>query len=313
MPQPLTLPTWVLLNPGSLIPASEVDTLLGALVEDFEQPLGHYVPTDISKLRAKFAQCVVLEDTDFAVTVERLRSQNVQSTLGTLFEATRDTSQGHAEERASPRITTYTLKQHDMIFKEVKKRHSPEVHDMIEKAPRRNKGAVFMVVGIKVSDKTQVKSTEKVDRSFHVQAGVPVNDIVLASTGVPLPVTADVSAGFGKGSGSKLESTLTTVGGRIFAIQYRLVRRHRKWFDFAMPKAELHTMDYHTVNVGKGLFSGDDVAKKELDEDGEEDEGADDEESDEENIVDDDELELGDVGFTAALKEDAAQAKLVIL
>lgn len=255
----LNRPTWVLLSPNENLPAvSEVSALLGSIVQDFERPLGAYEPEDVGNILATFPDCLLIEDEAFSLAVGKVAEGGAKARIGDLFDFSFRNQRTGEQARESQHVVTYRLRQHKKLFKAVRALHEPALLELIRDAPPRNRGAVFMVVGLKVA--VNMKSTDKmsVKRETTLKTGLPVNETLLAQTGIVSPVDLNVSFGVESKKEKHVATTVVASGERIFALQYRLIRKNRDWWDFVRPKRLLHADvgDYHTVDQEQGMYSG---------------------------------------------------------
>ena len=268
MASPLENPTWVLLPPGNLPPASQVPKLLGAIVADFEAPTLQFQPHDVETIRGRFESVLMTGSKDFDTALGGGISDDVILHLGELLSTEYKTELSNKRALKSKFIITWTLVQAKAIFDAIKSSHENEILEMIKTNPKRHKGAVYMVVGIKVCLDAETEAEAFTSRQTGGDLGVPINSIIAAATGMILPV--NVSAGIGVHHGIDLNHRTSQVvcGARIFAIQYRIIMTNQSWRSWPKRRPiQAQYGDFKTVPKGKGFYQGEDG------EEGEEEEG----------------------------------------
>jgi len=92
--------------------------------------------------------------------------------------------------------------------------------------------AVYLIVGVLIWDSANVTESESTSHSHTVGGSIPVDTIVtgaLGSQGIVIPTgdlgIGDISAERGKGDSHQFEQTGKSEGKRIFAVQYRVIKR----------------------------------------------------------------------------------------
>lgn len=305
MPKGIRGPTWALLPPSNLPNEGERTTLLGSIVADFEHPLARYVPENASKIVPQKLLCKPTEDTNFKVALTNARGQGAHARLGDILQASFRKDVNNETHLTTTIVQTYELKRQDQIFELLKRRFKKEILAMIEKVPSRNKGAVFMIVAIKTCADAQISSQESKDVKTSADVNIPTTALVMATTGAPMATNIDIGAGISGNEKTTAEENQIAKGARIFAIQYRVIKRQSVWIHTKRPK-DIDMGDYF-VPKGNSMF-GD-----EKDDDGE---GAEDQEDQEiveeflelEGEEDEDEadpIQMGDLQHTWALSSSA--------
>jgi hypothetical protein len=305
MPKSIGGPTWALLPPSNLPSEGERRTLLGSIVADFEHPLAQYVPENASKVVPQKLLCKPTEDTNFKVALTNARGQGAHARLGDILQASLRKDVNNEMHLSTTIVQTYELKQQDQIFELLKKRFKNEILGMIDRAPSRNKGSVFMIVAIKTCANAQISSQGSKDVKTSIDANMPTTALVMATTGAPMATNLDIGAGISGNETSTAEESQVAKGARIFAIQYRVIKRQSVWIHTKRPR-DIDMGDY-LVPKGNSMF-GD-----EKDKEGERAEDQEDQESieelleleDEEDEDEADPIQLGDLQHTWALGSSA--------
>jgi hypothetical protein len=123
---------------------------------------------------------------------------------------------------------TYSLKRQDTIFSGLKQQYGEEILKLVDNAPKRNKGAVFMVVGIKVCVDAEISSQNSKERQASGRGTAPVNEALVAQ-GVPPVVDLDLEAEVSAGDKGTSDGSQIAKGPRIFAVQYRVIKKKSDW------------------------------------------------------------------------------------
>ena len=294
MSKGIEAPTWALLSPSSLPDDSERANLLGSIVADFEHPLDNYIPDDICDILPHNAQAQPTEDTNFKVTLLSASGGKAAARLGDILKISLERDVKDELHLTSTKVRTYILKQQLKIFALLKKTFSGEILNMIDQAPSRNNGAVFMVVGIKTCFDAEISSQTAEERERTSRAALSGTSMLAEEINIP-PMTAGelgtVVSNRGRGNA---DGTQVARGSRIFAIQYRLIKRRSAWFQTVRPKIADFDFGDHFLPEGNAMFGNSE------DEGEQEDDGDDSDEDDEGDEYDP--IQLGDLRHTWSLE-----------
>jgi hypothetical protein len=300
MPKGIEGPTWALLPPSNLPDDDERATLLGSIVGDFERPLGKYVPENVSNIIPPNLLGKPTEDTNFKVVLTRAHGQGAHRRLADILQATFSKDAKDEAHLATTIVQTYELKRQDHIFGVLKRMFMDEILSMIDEAPSRNRGAVFMVVAIKTCIDAKICSRSSKDEKASAGATVLATTIAMANTNTAVVPNIDVEGNMSCTQNITAEDAHIAKGARIFAIQYRLIKRESLWLRTVMPRKPNFSMGEYFSPKGSTMFGSE--------KDGEA-EGTDDEErledfhdlelqEDEDDV---DPIQLGDLQHTWAL------------
>jgi hypothetical protein len=131
---------------------------------------------------------------------------------------------------ASILVKTYAVKQTDKALKLLKKDYKQAVTETINGAPKRNKSAVFQIVALKTCRDAEILSKGSKNKSKSADIKPPVKEIVTAAAhGVPSPINPDVEVNLKDMKKATRDGSQVAKGERIFAVQYRLVRKRSAW------------------------------------------------------------------------------------
>ncbi|KAH0564777.1 hypothetical protein GP486_001834 [Trichoglossum hirsutum] len=286
-------PTWAILSPSNLPDAGEWTTLLGSIVADFEHPLDYYIPDDIRRILPRNTQSTPTEDTNFKVALLRASGRGASARLGNILRASFKRDIRDEIHLISTNVQTYTLKQQLKVFALLKKKFRKEILDMIDRAPSRIPNTVFMVVGIKTCLDAKISSQNAKQEEIAIKSALPATSILTKGIGTP-PVT-DIDLGGAASSTKKgnADDSQVAKGARIFALQYRLIKRETVWLQSVRPKRTEFDLGDNFVPGENAMFGGEEDEGEEGD-----DSDIDDEDDDEEE----DPIQLGDLQHTWSLK-----------
>jgi hypothetical protein len=259
MASPLDKPTWVLLPPSELPPASRVPFYLASIASDFERPHAGYLPEKFAEkqeLLSATAETWSTVDTSFASVLYDNRHREIYVHLSQVFSEVFDSRVQNIQVRKASRVATYILEHQDTIFDLIQKKYQKEIVKRL-KAPHNKSRSLYMVVGI--------KTCFRADQCF---VNAPQN-VVSGSVAVPAALAANVNEADGAGGrpiadfGGEFSSLgaqafqARAEGERIFAVQYRLVKMASEWKSILArqpPKSRIDTL--LTLPRGKGMMSG---------------------------------------------------------
>jgi len=287
-------PTWALLPPSKLLPGAIALELLGRVVADIENPTDHYAPQNIEYFDRLLPKTLEAEQTSVDAVLRGATSSHVQIRLTQLFNSVFGIEQSQERRLTTQLVITRFLRDHPIVFKTLNSNdeYRREILDMMALNPYDKKTA-YMVVGVKTCLDMKVSDVQKVNSRRGVGVELPV-DAALALTGIPLPLTGaslDIRAEAEHLKHKDLLSSFTTVGERIFAIQYRQIKRHRDWLKWTAPSA-LKYGDLEPVSNDVGFFGEE---GEDDDDDDDDDDNVDNETcaaSDADDVPDDDALEI---------------------
>lgn len=285
MSKGLAGPTWALLFPTNL-PDASARTILGAIIPDYEHPVQNTIPDDASKIIPEDWFAKPTEDENFKVAMTKCTSESARTRLGDILTLCFSKDKTNELHLASTLVKTYAVKQTDKTFKLLKKDYKDGILEMIDNAPKRNNGAVFQIVALKTCTDAEISSKGSEDKSKIADIKPPIKEIVTAAGhGVPPPINPDVEVNLKDTEKTTRDGSQVAKGERIFAVQYRLVRKRSAWrrpFQAKLPD-DFEGGDYFVPKT-EAMFEGD--------EDAEEDEEVEEEE---------DPVELGDFEHTWGL------------
>ncbi|MCJ1399718.1 hypothetical protein MMC11_002920 [Xylographa trunciseda] len=285
-------PTWALLSPSSLPSAEEVHKILGAIVPDYENPARNSIPANASKIIPKDWFAKPTEDGNFKVVLDRASGQKAYARLGDILKAAFSKNVSNNLHLTSTTVRNYAINQENQVFKLLKRTFKIEILDLIENAPPRSKGSVFAIVAIKTCHDAELSSEQSKDQKIKADAKAPIREVATAAGAPPLPVDPNLAVGFQIDDKSTTESSHIAKGERIFAVQYRIIKRRSEWRKIGRPKLppDFEQKDLF-VPTGPSMYgeAGQDDDLAEFDEEEEEEEG---------DAEGDDVLELGDLEHT---------------
>lgn len=295
--------TWYILKES--IPIDHESRLLGAIVQDFRDPLADYVPRGAtaaaasnsddtltpSNLVPAIARSVDTVETEARTEVEAVRSTSLSSQLFDLLTGSVGRSREDTHVLEASRVQTRKLENHTKLFQELLSKPSVKtaLDIMFDSGGTRK---AYFVVGLKACSPSRVSRTESASRSTSLGIQAPL-DAAIGSPGMLPNMSVGVSGERSSTFSTRREGTLQ--GDRIFALEYRVVRRD--WFGYG-------SRSWLAAKVEGGRDGGNFFGKH--DKDGENDEGSGSDDDDYDGVVDEP-LGLVDDAYTAfCLSEDGA-------
>jgi hypothetical protein len=253
-------PTWAILPYSKTIPGSKAIELLGCVVADVENPTDHYVPRDPSAIHSKLPKVLEVEDTDANFVLNSTRTSHVDTRLAQIFRVDAGRQTGDKRSAAAQTVITRFLVDHPRVFKTLVEDDAcnREILEMMDWNPV-NKKTAYMVVGVKTCLDMKTSEVRSFDDHSGAGAELPL-EAALAASGIMLPVgipSLGLGASINQSKMRGLLSAHTAVGERIFAIQYRQIKRHRDWLKWNNPST-LSYGDLEHVSSDVGLFGDSD-------------------------------------------------------
>jgi hypothetical protein len=218
--------TWYVLKDS--IPASSVDQLLGSLVQDFRDPTAGFLPSNAKprELVPGIANLVETHDLDARVEVNKVRSTALSTQLFEILTGSHIRSREASLVLESLSIHTRRLVNHAQLFADliVQPPVKTGLEALWKSSGKRN---LFFVVGVKTCSHSTLSATNGRTRENEVGVALPL-DAVIGSPGL-IP-GATVGASVSVSNGVTTVMSLKREDERIFALEYRIVRRD--WFGF---------------------------------------------------------------------------------
>jgi hypothetical protein len=239
---------WVILSPNKLPDASERKKILGAIVPDYENPLQNTIPEDVSSILPKEWFAEPTEDENFKVVVESAKGRNVRARLGDILQSAFNSSIDNNLHLTWTIVRTYVITQEIKCFELLKDRFKDQILSTLKSGGKN--GTMYAIVGLKTCFNTQ-------EQTAHVAVKVPVGELSSATAGVPLPANADIEVDRDDQLRAATERGQVAKRERIFAVQYRLIKRWSEWFRFLKtPLVDITMMGYGSAPGSYGLISG---------------------------------------------------------
>ncbi|KAI0884107.1 uncharacterized protein GGS22DRAFT_19201 [Annulohypoxylon maeteangense] len=223
MPVETARPSFYLLPPERLLPASALSTWLGRIVKCYSEPDANFVPVDPTPfITHPFATSII---TNANLATLSQRNKALAATLGTsAIHASRQTSNGGGLSFSSSEVVCVRLQDHDGVFDKLSQH--VETRTQLARMLARGGNAGFMVTAVLIwRDAAFTHSRERgVETSASV--AVPVSTIVTSTTGIMLPSElTDPSISGSHSRQDTAEVSGESIGSHIFALQYKTVRR----------------------------------------------------------------------------------------
>ena len=214
MPGAQHRPSFLILR--NRLPEECVHLMLGRLVTDMHRPLDSFTPQD-PRVHIEI-EPVVVEDLDANLVVSSAKGGTLKALLWNLLSVDLATGVSHTSTFESTSIKTYRLQNQLAAFDKLIT--SPAVRQTIEGSKgllMRNKGVLYMVVGMKTCFNTTVTTEEEVHRKQGGGVTVPLS----LAFGVPIVPDVGLEGSVSQQRGLTLRSL--SPGEQIFAVEYRKV------------------------------------------------------------------------------------------
>ncbi|KAA8574047.1 hypothetical protein MFRU_001g01320 [Monilinia fructicola] len=223
MPVERSRPSFYLLPPERLLPASTLSTWLGRVVKSYSEPDANFVPDDPTPfITHSFATSTI---TNANLSTLSQHNKSLAATLGTsAIQASRNTTDGGGFTFSSSEIVCVRLQDHDEVFNRLSQ-HA-ETRTRLGRMLTRGGNTAFMITAVLIwRDATFTHSRERGVETSNGLA-VPVSTIVTSTTGIALPSDlTDPSISSSQSHQRTAEISGESIGSHIFALQYKTVRR----------------------------------------------------------------------------------------
>jgi hypothetical protein len=236
MPKAVDGPTWALLSPNKLPDASEVNKILGAICPDYENPVQNTIPDNAGKVIPRIWLTKPTEDETFKVVLERAKTDKARIRLGEILHAAFNRDMRNSLHLSSTKVKTHAVKQELKVFDYLKKNYKDNINAMIERAPKRSKGSVFAIEAIKTCLDAEISTQHGDTKSKNTDFKPPLKEAIMAGTGVPPPIDPGIELELEREEKKKADLAQTARGERIFAIQYRIIKKKGDWISLGRPK-----------------------------------------------------------------------------
>ena len=125
----------------------------------------------------------------------------------------------------SPEVRCVRIQQEATVFRRL--REVPEVRDKLEEWKPTKRRPVYFIAGILIGSQVKYHVSASSTTSFEIAGKLPAKAIAQAITGTPLPGKEVLEVGATRAKSSSQEGREALTGTRIFAIEYRAIRRSK--------------------------------------------------------------------------------------
>ena len=216
--------TFYLLEPYRTIPVGEdLEEWLGRIVPSYQNPLGNFRP---AKHNTALQKEDILDDPgwkDVEEAINGAKTSTLKLAMASMLRASHLNEQSHAPKLSTPKIHRTQLMQEDDYLKRVLsldevKSKLKEWHGI--------KRPVYMIVTLLMADQVNYseKTGDKSTAGLEVRAPAELAPMA-AAAGLPIPGPDSVNAAGSFSTERRREAKLTGVGKRVFAIEYRVLRK----------------------------------------------------------------------------------------
>ena len=212
-----------LLGSWGTIPTTSPEVWLGRVVVDYKNPKASWAPSDASSFRGP------IEDdpgyTDVSELLSSKKSSSIYGALADIFKfSTSDSSSSNPGIEAA-KVRKLSIGQYDDVFERMQA--DGAVNAAVEKLRWKERTA-YLIVGLLVTDQLAFTESSSSLSSSSFQGKVPTKE-AMAAGGLP-SVDFGPEGGKDKSQERGREGGKGISGTRIFAIQYRILKKHRKVF-----------------------------------------------------------------------------------
>ncbi len=227
-------PPYYMLDPRRLLPASAAADWLGRIVVDFRDPHAAFTPDNPQR----FTEGLVLEDgaKDVQAEISRSKSAAVSGALSEIVSLSNGRGQSAGFSFQTGDMHIVRLSKYRDVF--LTMREDPEVREYLARVLKPGGAAAYMIVGLLVWTDASLSVNQQHSRQQGVEAQIPALGIASAVAGIPLPFEiGDPAAGVSSSNTAKTRLAMSLPGSRIFAIEYKAVRR-KVYAVWRNPKAD---------------------------------------------------------------------------
>ncbi len=217
----MSKPSFFLLGSHGTIRTDAPEEWLGRVVTDYAFPQSSYGPDDAKPIRGdKFGV-----DNGYSDVSEILRSQQGTKLYGKLtdvFDALFARSGATSPEIEASQVTRYSIDKHDQVFRRL------EQHPGIETEVRQLdwvRRKAYLITGLLVTGKIDFTESSSSISSFSIDTKVPTKE-ALAVAGLP-GVDLPLEGQYKNSQETGREGRVGLTGMRIFAVEYRILRKRR--------------------------------------------------------------------------------------
>jgi hypothetical protein len=212
-------------------------------------------------------------DQNGEIFLNGVKDKNVELELEKLLDVNSQDAQARAKQLKTKKIITITLQQAWNIFEDIKKDHEADLVQLVKNSEDK---IGFMVVGLKISIDTEVAEVRAEWDKFKATVNIPAVQIPAEAVGSAAGAPGVGSAMASDGGNISLQKSTTelqqflakstTLGKRIFAVQYLQVRPKNAWNLLPWPRSvqSVEVGGFVSFPVSKGYFHGDEIQGEEL-------------------------------------------------
>lgn len=209
-----------LLDWTKTIETQKPEEWLGKVVADYENPENHSAPKSTASFRGEVKSDPGYRDV--AALLKSKRGTSIETALANVFKASANRSRSTLSACNAAKVEHLKITEHPDVFEKLRANQSALAE--IKKLEWTDRQA-YLVVGLLVTENISYGEDKSAESRLSVEAKVPTKEASMAvglpPVDVPLETKAEDTAEDGHKGG------LGLVGKRIFAIQYRILRKHR--------------------------------------------------------------------------------------
>lgn len=209
-----------LLDWTKTIKTQKPEKWLGKVVADYENPENHSAPKSTSSFRGEVKSDPGYRD--FAALLKSKRGTSIETALANVFKAIVNMSRSTPLAFNATKMEHLKITEHPDVFENL--RADPSTLAEIKKLEWTDWQA-YLVVGLLVTENVSYGEDKSSESRLSVETKVPTKELFMAVGLPPVDVRLETQAEDTTEDGHK--GGLGLVGKQIFAIQYRILRKHR--------------------------------------------------------------------------------------
>lgn len=217
----MSKPSFYLLGSHGTIRTDAPEEWLGRVVTDYAFPQSSFGPDDAKPVRGDNFGV----DNGYSDVSEILRSHQgtkLHGKLTDVFSALFAKSGATSPEIEASQVARYSIDKHDQVFRRLEQH--PEIRTEVRQLEWRRRKA-YLITGLLVTGKIDFNESTSSISSFSVDTKVPTKEAFAAAglPGLDLPLEGQYKNSREAGR----EGRVGLTGMRIFAIEYRILRKRR--------------------------------------------------------------------------------------
>jgi hypothetical protein len=197
---------------------------LGRIVQHHDNPYFDFTP----EIPGECAKVDIRDDDGISNvdrTIRSAQSLKIRADLESMLHFSEHEAVTENPRFESPQVRCVRIQQEASVFRKL--REVPEVREKLDEWKPSKRRPVYFIAGILIGNRVKYHVSASSTNSFEITGKLPAKTIAQAITGTPLPPLPLFEAGATKTKSSSQGGGETLTGTRIFAIEYRAIRRSK--------------------------------------------------------------------------------------